>query len=63
MDFLFLIGAIVVLLVIYLLLKVIFESLHLIFYALLIVLVVIFIFGISLTQVTDWFLQALLWVL
>ena len=63
MDFIFLIGALVVMAVLFLLFKVIFQSIHIVFYALLIVLVVIFIFGISLAQVTDWFLQALLWVL
>lgn len=63
MELISLLGIIFLLVVGYLLIKAITHSLHLIFYALLIILVIVLVFGISLTQVTDWFLQALLWVL
>ncbi len=63
MELLSLLGIIFLFVVIYLLIKAVAHSLHLIFYALLIILVAVLIFGISLTQVTDGFLRMLLWVL
>lgn len=63
MELLSLLGILFLFVVGYLLIKAIAHSLHLIFYALLIILLVVLVFGVSMTEVTDWFLQALLWVL
>ncbi len=63
MEWAFIIGLVFLLLLAYLILKAVLQSTHIIFYVLLVVLLAVLIFGISLTDVTDWFLQVLLWVL
>jgi len=63
MDLFSVLGIVLVTLLIILICKLVFHYIHAIFYSLLIVLMLILVFDISWSEVTGWFLRALLWVL
>jgi len=63
MDLIFLIELLLFAGVLFILVKTLLESIKVVFYVLLVMLLLVFFFGISYTEMIKWIEQVLLWVL